>query len=98
MRLSCPKAGASASSRCRTPTQPAAAGEPRFTGWCLDKEDVCAAKLIAFREKDLNFAAALLDEALVERQDLTRRLETVDEIHKTACKRARSWLASREPR
>ena len=27
------------------------AGEPQFTGWCLDKEDLCVAKLCAFREK-----------------------------------------------
>lgn len=76
----------------------AAAGEPRFTGWCLDKEDLCAAKLIAFREKDLNFVAALLDARLVGREDLIRRLEAVAETHKSACARARSWLASRERR
>lgn len=38
----------------------APSGEPRFTGWCLDKEDLCVAKLTAFREKDRNFVAALL--------------------------------------
>ncbi len=27
-------------------------GGPQFTGWCLDKEDLCAAKLWALREKD----------------------------------------------
>ena len=42
----------------------APAGSPRFTGWCLDKEDLCVAKLIAFREKDINFVDALLDAAL----------------------------------
>jgi hypothetical protein len=35
-------------------------GEPCFTGWCLNKEDLRVAKLIAFREKDRNFVAALL--------------------------------------
>lgn len=29
-----------------------------FTGWCLDKEDLCVAKLCAHREKDRNFVAA----------------------------------------
>ena len=29
----------------------AAAGQPQFTGWCLDKEDLCVAKLCAFRER-----------------------------------------------
>jgi hypothetical protein len=31
--------------------------EPRYSGWCLDKEDSCAAKLCAFREKDQNFVS-----------------------------------------
>ena len=35
-------------------------GGPRYTGWCLDKEDLCVAKLCAFREKAQNFVAALL--------------------------------------
>lgn len=33
----------------------AAAGHPIFSGWCLDKEDLCVAKLAALREKDRNF-------------------------------------------
>ena len=44
----------------------AAGGGQQFTGWCLDKEDLCAAKLCAFREKDQNFAAALLQAGLVD--------------------------------
>ena len=72
-------------------------GEPRFTGWCLDKVDLCAAKLIAFREKDLSFVAALLDARLVERDDVIRRLESVAENHKPARERAGAWLASRDP-
>lgn len=35
-------------------------GEPRFTGLCLDKDDLCVAKLVASRDKDRNFVAALL--------------------------------------
>jgi hypothetical protein len=38
----------------------APSGEPQFTGWCLDKEDLCVAKLCALREKDRNFVTALL--------------------------------------
>ena len=30
-----------------------ASGEPQFTGWCLDKEDLCVAKLSALREPEL---------------------------------------------
>jgi len=44
-------------------------GEPQYTGWCLDKEDLCVAKLCAFREKDQNFVAALLRSALVRPRD-----------------------------
>ena len=35
----------------------APAGQPQFTGWCLDKEDLCVAKLCAFREKIATVAA-----------------------------------------
>jgi len=70
-------------------------GEPRFTGWCLDKEDLCVAKLIAFREKDLNFVGALLDVHLVHGDELVRRLGAVATFHQTAAKRARSWLEGR---
>lgn len=73
----------------------APAGEPRFTGWCLDKEDLCVAKLVAFREKDVNFVGALLDARLVTGDEVARRLETVDENYQVATERARSWLASR---
>ena len=30
----------------------APSGKPRYIGWCLDKEDLCVAKLCALREKD----------------------------------------------
>jgi hypothetical protein len=42
----------------------APAGEPRFTGWCLDKEDLCVAKLIALRERTAT-SSALHDAGLV---------------------------------
>lgn len=72
----------------------APAGAPRFTGWCLDKEDLCAAKLIAFREKDLNFVGALLDHALVDSEVVKLRLGTVAHQHHTSTERATSWLGT----
>ncbi len=72
-------------------------GEPRFTGWCLDKEDLCVAKLIAFREKDLNFVGSLLDDGLVNGEEIMRRLGSVASGHKAAIERARSWVGSRKP-
>lgn len=73
----------------------APAGEPRFTGWCLDKEDLCVAKLCAFREKDRNFVAALLDAGLVDSSVTARRLERVPAEQQSQTERALSWLASR---
>ena len=71
-------------------------GEPRFTGWCLDKEDLCVAKLIAFREKDRNFVGALLDDHLVDGDEVARRLGDVATLHQAAAERARSWLEGRK--
>jgi hypothetical protein len=73
----------------------APAGQPRFTGWCLDKEDCCTAKLCAFREKDRNFVAALLDAGLVRGELIATRLRTVPSEHLPATERALAWLASR---
>lgn len=71
-------------------------GEPQYTGWCLDKEDLCVAKLCAFREKDQNFVAALFHAKLIDRETILARLATVDERHRRAAERAGSWLRSLE--
>ena len=73
----------------------APSGEPQFTGWCLDKEDLCVAKLCALREKDRNFVAALLDTRMVEADVIVQRLATLPEQHRAAAERAVAWLASR---
>lgn len=70
-------------------------GDPQFTGWCLDKEDLCVAKLCAFREKDRNFVAALLDARLVNPDVIVSRLPTVPANQLPATERAHSWLVSR---
>ncbi|MBK7623856.1 MAG: hypothetical protein IPJ14_14630 [Kineosporiaceae bacterium] len=72
----------------------APSGEPRFTGWCLDKEDVCVAKLCALREKDRNFVAALLRARLVDPTIILARLSTVDPCHEASAERAIAWLRS----
>lgn len=71
------------------------AGQPQFTGWCLDKEDLCVAKLCAHREKDLNFVAALIDARKVEGNVIARRLGAVDHRHQAAVDRALTWLTTR---
>ncbi|WP_448003349.1 DUF6036 family nucleotidyltransferase [Agromyces bauzanensis] len=41
-------------------------GAPGSTGLCLDPVDLCVAKLVAAREKDHEFVAALFDAGLVD--------------------------------
>ncbi len=59
-------------------------GVLRFTGWCLDKEDLCVAKLVALREKDRNFVAALLKADLVDANLIASRLRTIPRKHVAA--------------
>jgi len=73
----------------------APSGEPRFTGWCLSKGDLCVAKLCAFREKDRNFVAALLDAGLVDSADITVLLNLVADRHQDVRERALSWLGAK---
>jgi hypothetical protein len=70
-------------------------GTPQFTGWCLDKEDLCVAKLCALREKDQNFVAALLDAQLVDAVTIAARLPTVPEQFQPGSVRALAWLDAR---
>lgn len=72
----------------------AAGGEPVFTGWCLDKEDLCVAKLCAFRDKDRDFVRALIDADLVDRHVITERLTTMSDHHRAAAANATRWLNS----
>jgi hypothetical protein len=69
-------------------------GRPQFTGWCLDKEDLCVAKPCALREKDQNFTSELLKAGLVDSGLIAARLATVPERYQPAAERAAGWLAS----
>jgi hypothetical protein len=73
----------------------APSGQPQFTGWCLDKEDLCVAKLCALREKDQNFVAAMLDAGLVSRDIIIGRLNSVPDRYRPNAERSASWLNSR---
>jgi len=72
----------------------AAGGGTQFTGWCLDKEDLCVAKLCAFREKDQNFVSALLGAGLVDPGVIAARLATVPERYRPSAAAAAEWLGS----
>lgn len=69
-------------------------GEPVFTGWCLDKEDICVAKLCAFRDKDREFVNALLDAGLVDRLVIADRLPSLPDRYLGASDNAARWLAA----
>jgi hypothetical protein len=69
-------------------------GEPQYTGWCLNKEDLRVAKPCAFREKDRNFVAALVRSTLVDRPTIPSRLASADERYRPAAEVATSWLHS----
>jgi hypothetical protein len=70
----------------------APSGERQFTGWCVDKEDLCVAKLCALREKDQNFVAALVDACLVDADVISARLATVPTRFRPNAVRALEWL------
>ena len=72
----------------------APSGQPQFTGWCLDKEDLCVAKLCALREKDQNFVAALLDAGLVDGDTVAARLTSLPDRYQNNAARASDWLKS----
>ena len=61
------------------------------TGLCLDPHDLCAAKLLANREKDHEFVAALLVAGLVEADLLHVRLALVTG-HAAPVAIAQRWL------
>lgn len=49
----------------------------RYTGWCMEPNDLVLSKLGAGREKDLDFARSAVQLGLVQRDELTTRLDRV---------------------
>jgi hypothetical protein len=45
-----------------------------FIGWCIEAHDLAASKLVAFREKDLEFVRVLLVEKMVAPRKLITRI------------------------
>jgi hypothetical protein len=66
-------------------------------GLCLEPHDCVAAKLAAGREKDFEFAAALLREQLVDSDILIARIEALS-IRSTQMQRITSWVRARAPK
>lgn len=61
-------------------------------GLCLEPHDLVIAKLIAYREKDLEFAAALIDAGLVMPDILLHRLHITTSAAPIQIERVRVWL------
>jgi len=80
--------------RVQNPNTAAAGTSHEFTGWCLDKEDLCVAKLCAHREKDRNFVAALLDASLVNPDLIEVRVPTVEPQHRDRVDNVLAWIAT----
>ncbi|QTV80576.1 DUF6036 family nucleotidyltransferase [Microbacterium sp. NIBRBAC000506063] len=72
----------------------APAGKPVFTGWCLERHDLCVAKLCAFREKDQNFVLALASAGLISTEIIVERLGTIAAHGRETADRALRWLKS----
>jgi hypothetical protein len=47
------------------------------TGWCLEVHDLAASKLVAGRQKDLDFVRLLLSESLASAETLASRIEAI---------------------
>ena len=47
------------------------------TGWCLEVHDLAVSKLVAGRERDLEFVRVLLDERMVDPRVLDNRVRTL---------------------
>jgi len=78
--------------RVQNPNTASPGTSHEFTGWCLDKEDLCVAKLCANREKDRNFVAALLDAGLVDAGVIAHRLPTVEPDRHPQAITALAWI------
>ena len=61
------------------------------TGLCLEPHDLCAAKIIAMRQKDKVFVRALIDAGMVDRAIVVKRLKTIKDIRSTL---AQAWVSS----
>lgn len=63
----------------------------------LDKHDLVVSKLVAFRAKDLEFVAALVETDLVEPDIIRERIALLpDQVTPVATQRILSWLDSLE--
>ena len=70
-------------------------GVTNSVGLCLEPHDLCAAKILANREKDLTFVSSLLEAGLVDSVTLTERIGLLDPsgVSGDRIQVARDWAA-----
>jgi hypothetical protein len=73
----------------------ASAGQPQFTGWCLDKEDLSVSPSSACSERRIATSLQpLLEAGLVDAGLILERLPSVEERRRPDADRAVAWLES----
>jgi hypothetical protein len=65
------------------------------TGLCLDPHDLCLAKLVAHREKDLVFVASLIEAGLIDPAVLAARVEDMHTADPRSRATIRQYLTAR---
>ena len=67
------------------------------TGWCLEAHDMAVSKLVAGREKDLEFVRGLLQHNMIDSESLVSRLSVtpLDEAARTLCAQRLKRLSGR---
>lgn len=78
------------------PFQPASAEPSR--AMCLEKHDLVISKLVAMREKDQEFANALLQASLVDIEVLLARVDELRVVPPVTAKNVRRWLETARKR
>ena len=66
-------------------------------GLCLDRYDCVASKLAAFREKDREFAEALIVAGLVDARAVRERFDQIEDLDPRLYARVLAWLDARTP-
>jgi hypothetical protein len=64
-------------------------------GLCLERHDCVASKLAAFRTKDREFARALIDARLVDREVVAQRVAQIADMDPRLQARVLEWLTER---
>jgi hypothetical protein len=70
------------------------AGTAPGRGLCLEPHDCVASKLVAGREKDRAFAAALIRERLIDPDVLLARIDQISRVDARVLDRLRAWVTA----